>query len=85
MVLSLLAAGGLAVGSGCIGVAADTTQIGDTSNTEVVPFEGHLYVVNKKTGEVREVDLSRVKKFPAKGGPRVESDESVTLEAADAG
>lgn len=54
--------------TGCLAVSAKENQISvPAGDTEVVAVDDHVYMVNKETGEIRELDLSQAKPYqPAK-------------------
>ncbi len=51
------------IGSGCIAVASRSTRIGTAR--ELVAVEGRVYMVDKRSGAVREIDLSTARPFDA--------------------
>ncbi len=59
VVLAILMVAALAMSGGCIGVSAtEHKEIASGGDCDVVAVGDHVYVVNKATGRVREVDLS---------------------------
>lgn len=62
MILSVLAAAVMGAAGGCLAVSAtEHKEVVQGVSSEVVEVDGHVYVVNKSTGEVREVDMSSPK------------------------
>ena len=59
VIVSLVAAGLLLTATGCIAVSSKTRRF--ASDSEVVAVNGRVYVVNKRTGQVRQVDLDRAR------------------------
>ena len=50
--------------TGCLGISAqDNRKWGKATDSQVVTVQGEVYVVNKKTGEARKVDLSAAKAY----------------------
>lgn len=53
----------LALGSGCIGVSATEHRQITAGDREVVALDGKLYVVEKSSGRVMTLDVSKAEPF----------------------
>jgi len=61
--------------TGCLGISAqDNRKWGEAGNSQVVTVQGEVYVVNKRTGQARKVDLAAAKPYekpvPADNGKK---------------
>lgn len=64
-VLWTVCAAGLLLGQwGCVAVSSKNNRFGNDS--DVVAVNGRVYVVNKSSGDVREIDIGHAKKFEPK-------------------
>ncbi len=63
--------------TGCLAVSATETNRIEPNKSEVVSVNGHVYIVDKGTGHVREVDLASAKPYKPQPG------EDITPKASD--
>ena len=71
LILGVIGLAMAAVTTGCLGISAqDNRKWGPSTDSQVVTVQGQVYVVNKKTGAVRKVDLSAAETYkePAPAG-----------------
>jgi hypothetical protein len=66
MLFSILGIAAITTATGCMAVSATDNSRGVRSNSEVVAVGNDVYLVDKRTGEVRKLDISNAKPFTEK-------------------